>query len=576
MEKAVQTWFNRYYGDCLGTNVPIYTVGTQEAEQRAVDEYNYKFLKPITYIATGTDKVPEDRSILNKALSIISAGSITDWIYLLNFWVNSGFYQYTGDIAADYKRCVERTKADTYVSFATVGKLHHDIAVHSMNRKMVDDIPCDLLFYPKNLNAHFKGRMLSDLCSKSPTALSEIEAAFLATAETRRFIDEYDLTTEQVLWPYNGGAEERWITIHGLSKGRPPREYFDLARNLPAVYKQEHPTEFLAVKSYVDTSGGSDTVKQFIDTVLSAKEDVQAGNGFTTIDDDIVKAYLADNYGIQCTNLGDLRPTVSNAITDAITFTPELLEGSAMELMESLENEDIIKSSTLDELVKNFCEDNNVSLDCTIAQLIEVINYEVHPQPATLIDMIATYMTANNAPDTTTFADVIRGTRHKDVDPIDIVLEFIDTNELYDEGIKALLKRSIIEGEEVFMPDKVATALEVLSGIGLPDSVASSIAQSLQTGDKVQLPEDNSPKLSERGYLAGEYMLRKVRESISKDASYDNRDQFREVLNAFLRLLMHDPADKDDVSQLLQRKRDAAPTDLAKRVISEAIDLYNQ
>lgn len=578
MERAVQTWFNRYYGDCLGSNVPIYTVGTEEEEKRVIEEYNYKFLKPITYIATGSDQPPEDRSILNKALSIISAGSITDWIYLLNFWVNSGFYQYTGDISADYKRCVERTKADTYVSFATVGKLHHDIAVHSMNRKMVDDIPCDLLFYPKNLNAHYKGRMLSDLCSKSPTTLSEIETAFLATAETRRFIDIYDLASEQVLWPYDGGTKERWITVHGLSQGKPPREYFDLVRNLPDALKHENLTEFLAVKSYVDGHDCADAVKQFIETVLSAKEDVQAGNGLTELDDEMVKSYLADKYGIQCTDLGDLRPSVTNAIADAVTFTPELIEGSAKELMESLENDDIIKSYTLDDLVKNFCEDNNISHECTIAQLIEVINYEVHPQPATLVDMIATYMTANNAPDTTTFADVIRGVKHKDVDPIDIVLEFIETNELYDEGTKAMLKRSIIEGEEVTVPDKTATALEVLSGIGLPDDVASSIARALQTGESVQLPQAESVQLkfSEPGYVAGEYMLRKVRESIGKDASYNNRDQFREVLNAFLRLLMHDPADKDVVVGLMQRRRDASPTEEAKRVIDDAIHLYTR
>ena len=40
MERAVQTWFNRYYGDCLGSNVPIYTVGTEEVEKRVIDEYN--------------------------------------------------------------------------------------------------------------------------------------------------------------------------------------------------------------------------------------------------------------------------------------------------------------------------------------------------------------------------------------------------------------------------------------------------------------------------------------------------------------------------------------------------------
>ena len=42
----------------------------------------------------------------------------------------------------------------------------------------------------------------------------------------------------------------------------------------------------------------ADVVKQFIETVLSAKEDVQAGNGLTELDDEMVKSYLADKYGI--------------------------------------------------------------------------------------------------------------------------------------------------------------------------------------------------------------------------------------------------------------------------------------
>ena len=108
--------------------------------------------------------------------------------------------------------------------------------------------------------------------------------------------------------------------------------------------------------------------------------------------------------------------------------------------------------------------------------------------------------------------------------------------------------------------------------------MASSIARALQTGESVQLPKAESVQLkfSEPGYVAGEYMLRKVRESIGKDASYNNRDQFREVLNAFLRLLMHDPADKDVVVGLMQRRRDASPTEEAKKVIDDAIYLYTR
>lgn len=582
MDKAVQSWFNKYYGECLGANSPIYTIGTDADEQRIVDEYKYKFLKPMCYIATGTDQVPEDKSVLNRALTVIGSGPITDWIYMLNFWVNSGMYEYTGDVSAAYKQCVERTKKETFVSFVTIGKAYHDIAIHTVDRKMVDDLPFEVLFYPRDLKAHYKGRLLQDLCKKNPTIVTQSEAAFLSAAEARGFITTDDLMLETILWPYNKGTEERPLQIHALTLNKPPLAYFDLCKNMAPAQLELFPTKFLAVKNYAEMSPVSDDIKNFINIISTADVDLQEGAPQPAeLNDQMVMDYLLENYGLQCASLSDLTVSTPGQFNNMIQVTPELLEGSVQELMDAMTDEDMIRTETLDSMIETFCKNNNVSQKCTIEQLIQVINYEVHPVPLSFVDQIAIYMSENNAPVTTTFDDVIKGVKHYDQSQEAIAYEWILKTPKIGDTLRQELQRAIMEDEQVDMPNAQELFMSELQKLGLPDELLSRAIVAVQTNSKIEMPKEavdyeKAPDdLNDKGFRAGYILLRKTREKLSKDASFDTRTRYTHILYSFLRLLMSDPNDLEDVINALQKRVEQADEEVAA-IISEAVDILRK
>ena len=580
MDKAVQTWFNNYYGKCLGANGPVREIKNEKDEEAVIAEYNLKFLRPICYIATGNMEVPKDKAVLNKTIGFIGHGPITDWIYLLNYWVNGEFFVYTGDWQGDFDRCVEKTRQEMKVVFATLGRGYRDIALHTINRQTVDDIPYEFLYYPRDLKAHYNGKTLDDLCNKVPSNLSETEIAFLTAAEARGYITESDLTKEEVMWPFNGGKEQRLVSMSVLTPNRPPAAYFELCKTMAPAHISQYPTLFQAVQAYASSSPVPDSVRNFIN-IISGSDDLMAGvesSGQLT-DTDVI-AYLRENYGIACTDLSELSVSPKDMLMSAVSVNPEVIEGSARELLEAVTSSNDTAADTLDNIIIQFCKENQLSEKCTIEQLVEVINYDVHPIPPTFLDMVATYMSENNASPETTLDDIIKGVKHKTVDPIDIVIEFVQNNEFYPEPVRKILMDSIVEGEPVAWPDETEILMEALPKLGLPDDMLSRMMIAVQTNSKVQLPKVEPPKelyadSTDPGLKAGALLLEKTREVICQDASAPTRLKYTTVLYSFLRLLMCDPkTELAEVAESIKSRADSAEG-VVKALLLKAVDILH-
>lgn len=582
MDKAVLTWFNSYYGKCIGATSPVREISGEADEKQIAEEYATKFLRPMCLIATGKHEPPSDKSVLNRALNVIGTGPITDWIYLLNYWVDNGFFTYTGDLNADYARCVEKTRSEMHIVFATIGLTYKDICLHTVNRQTVDDIPYEVFYYPRDMKAHYNGRLLQDTCKKLPTALSDSEIAMLSAAEARRFITEDDLMVEEVMCPYNHGNDQRFVPITALTPNRPPAGYLELCKTIAPAQIQQFPTLFLAIKDYAQSSPVPDSVRNYIN-IISGSDDLFAGiasnsNSPVTLNDEMVIEYLREQHGLNCTGLGDLAVSPKEAINRAIEIDSSLIEGSAQELLDHVMEQGDVTSGTLDEIIIKFCKDNKLSQDCTIKQLIEVLNYDVHPTPPTFLDMIAQYMSENKAPAETTFDDVIKGVKHKFVDPIDTVMDFIKENEFYSEEVRAVLLNSIVEGVPAEFPTEKESVLAALPKLGLPDDMLSRIMIAVQTDRPVEMPEaKEEPVVSEpvdtgdKGLDVGYMLLKGTRKAIFADPSTPVRMSYTPVLYAFLRLLMCDTTKEvPEVSEALEYRISQAEGD-AKRLLEEAL-----
>ena len=116
-----------------------------------------------------------------------------------------------------------------------------------------------------------------------------------------------------------------------------------------------------------------------------------------------------------------------------------------------------------------------------------------------------------------------------------------------------------------------------LTKVNVPKGLENAIVNAFEADKHVELPaafeEKRDPLLQEPGYLSGEYLLRKTRERLDGDASFEVREQYVNILHCFLRLLMGDfKTDKEGIVSTLQEYK-AASSDEVANVIAEALKL---
>ena len=612
MDSKVTVWASNFYGTSLGNN-PIIDIQDPSNESMILKEYAEYFEKPLAYMLTGTDVLPDNKEQLNNALVKISQGPITDWIYLLRFLVDNKFFEYTGDFISDFDNCVTRIKDEMRVMFATTGIQGKDIALHTYNGRIIDRLPKKLLVYPKGLRAHYGGKLLKDLASKVPTTTNSVERALLSQALSGEFLSSTDLALEKVTVPVAGGGEMD-ITVDATHPQLPPKDYTDISKALPQSVLDQGNTRFSLVKEHCMTEAPSSELKAYLDKFDGVPTSTEA-----VLDDETVLNYLASTRGIYVNSLDDI--TVSNAaILFGATELPEdLLAGSAAELLSALNQEEQPVMTTLDVLVANYCKENKIDVNCSIQQLLDNIERDTNPVPPSLNDMLVDDMAAKGIVGETTLDEYLKGTKHWSPDPTDFVLDYIADNPLLGgEEIERAFRTMVLQDKPLELPKPVITKEDLVAYIKVqeyPSTVQNALlnavenpfgaAEKLQS-DKVEdkpltldelckvvdmanVPLDiksaaleflrnpmavnNSNNYNESGYIAGRHLLLATRKALSADASWQTREAYTPVLYAFLRLLMCDVSkEKESVVEFLEGKINEA-SGKAKTILQEAKEM---
>lgn len=566
MGKRVLVWANNYYGKSLGVDAPILDYNNPNNTETIEQAFLTYFEKPLAYMLTGTDTVPESKEALNNALVKLSQGPVTDWIYLMKFWVDKSFFIYTGNFEEDLKNCFIKTQNEMRVLFATAGVKSKDIALHTFNGRIIDDLPKKVFVYPKGLRAHFNGRLLSDIAQKDPTLTTAIERAALQTALSGNFIEPKDLREEPVTVP-KGPDVEVSVLCSAVSLNLPPKEYSDIARALPSSLVSQGRTQLSLIKDYMETTEVSDEVREYVNrysTVVMEADPVE-------ITDDVVLAYLADKYGVYADSVSELRvhsklPTFMCTDIDA-----ELLKGSAAELINAFREEDPTELSTLDVIIQNYCVENAISEDCTIAQLLESICHDVHPVPHSTRDLLVKDITSAGLDENTTLSEYIKGEKHVPIDPVDVMLDFMVNNpQLFPEEAADVVRSTLLYDKELVIPTKASAVESVIATLSLSTEEAAALKSAVLSERTYELKQTSMPKLSEEGYIVGEYLLRRAREEISSNASFELRSELTPILYTFLRLLMCDMhKEKQSVIGFIDGKiKEAGPK--SAKILTEA------
>ena len=681
MERRVLVWANNYYGKSLGLDKPVLDLDNPANEKRVLQEYDTLFEKPLAYMLTGTQNLPESRDVLNNALASLAKCKITDWIYTMKYWVDNDFFVYTGDFNKDLENCINKVQSEMGVLFGTASLYGTDICLHTHHGRVIGNIPTKLFIYGKLVRTKFGGTLLIKLVNAKPSKTSSAERELLRIALEKKVITDDLLATESVTVPINTEVEEV-CNVNAVSPLLPPSEYLALAEALPTSLLNKGLTQLSIIKDYVKSMKVSEEVMEYINNIP------QASKSAAELNDDTVLDYLKNKHGMDVSSIGDLSvrnrvPTLSMTNIDS-----ELLKGSAKDLLEAFKEVDETELSTLDAIITDYCRDNKIDLSCTISQLIDSICYDTHPTVMSAEDIVLQDAKKRNVSMDTTLDEYIKGVTHKDVDDVDVFIKFMDD---YKELFPAEVRNPIMEGllnhepikfevGEIFTPstadvktmsdflsgkeELIEEVVSILDANGIPGVNARNYLKSktdiddvvatlcLSEDDKsvfldklknnetydileftsnrysdvlgsswldivkeatskntsvVKLMEDDmleglaatlcldsteldkltkslkegstyelaKPARVDDGYAVGELMLRKVREVLKKDASFETRTKYTPILYAFLRMLMADPVkEKESLLSFLDTKINEANGD-AKSILQQAKALLN-
>lgn len=401
MDIITKSWAERYYYYSMGREVgdPVKEFGLETVEET----YKNEFINPLKIMLkqNPSDELPPE--IISKTVMLLCNSNCTVWPYVLNYWIREGYFDGAKEtFSQNLKDCVDRFTVDHKLLYATTGYDATDIVVFGdKNNKPVGTYPYRVFTYI-GMNSTVKGRLLKKLADKEPTTLTNKQVILLRKAIEFGIMPETVLRSANVLIPGPNGLLTK-TNANIMYNGFPPAEIMQLLNALPSVTIVECNNDpYLALQKYVETTNLQDkSVLNYLNSIAShfdtAHNPVTSQPIVTDLTDEDVKNYLANQYGIITDDLSKLNVGIATHMRTAVEMNPDLLDGKASDLISAasdVANDDFV-SGTLDEIICNYCQDEGISLDCSIQQLVQYINEDITIEPLTFEDRAKAYIETN-------------------------------------------------------------------------------------------------------------------------------------------------------------------------------------
>lgn len=351
------------------------------------------------------------------------------------------------------------------------------------------------------LMSHFRNRLpnLKELSQSNPTTITDYQITALRHAVQSEMLKEENLSNVIYEVPdYDKGAILK-VPVNAMDE-RLPGYYvrrlinqlapafvsdYETSYHAALAYAKEHPEEYRSTIPVLEKILDKIEKKQYQMANTSVVEDRSKGVDISGLNDDNVTEYLHVTYGIPYDGIANLlRPTAKTLYT-----TSELLDDadtmSAKEFIDQV-NEGQAPMGTLDEIVEAYCKHNNVSLDCTIAQLIHHINYEGDVMPKSLQDTVKEYLEKDNpGAKYTTLEEFANGIEHVIRDDVDIADSVISNCECIDTDTKTALHKAIFKG----VPFAAPSLINTLVNMQLPAALVDAMVDAEKTGKSFVMPD---------------------------------------------------------------------------------------
>lgn len=558
-EKKLRTWYNMYYGGMGYGEKAVKDVSSEELRE-AESLYQSEFIGPLTKMMPGGKF---DSSLMNEALTVLVRCKVPDWMFLLSQWAERPeFYTFKDNVRDSLRACIDFTIMNTEQFVATVGKDTRDIIVRQYKGGILTKMPVKFFAYPNQNAVHVNGRYLSDSLRKSWFDLSDSDKSMLKSCIDMGIIkveDTYHYTT------YLAGNDQP-VKVYFNTPNLPPRSYLEMFRTAPDISK-----EFM--QSWVEyvISTGDDEAKSYIKS-FQLPESVDG-------------VYDPASQGLKV-----------NPIADYVSVNPDYLDKTVEALLET-----DLRTTTLDDLILQYCNENNVSTECTIAQLVEFIGYDItiEPKVPDLKELLQAAVIRKELSEDTTVREYLTGVKPVVVPPKEAFEKAVEAKEewaitLLDKhskvaqvtanDVQTFIKSGISSGEI----DPKVTVSQFAFGISpTPADTLASFEKLVESGDssakefldeyvRVHAPQgdvkstdnDDSDLIGYKYYRAALHALRS-RMRAARDLPGGQQLAYNFLLRLFQKLFSN--TDDTDTEGYVKELIDSMPEQFEKEAVNYKI-----
>lgn len=579
-DKGYKKWLKQFYGTSCGIDDVDITPYLNDAESQGW--YKTDFLEPIAHVfgLSSTDEISLEN--MTQFLSLMANGKLKGWAYVLRE-VFFKYYTPKNNVSNDVKAAINSFLRDvTPIVVGTArGKdfiryvyLDSDVMV-GLNARNVCCIGTTVDYQPGINN-------ISILATKDPWSLKDNEVDALRTCcNVFKGEDHLDVSSlrsaNHLVLDANKNVVKKDVTAVSMELG----PY--AIRSLISCLSQSDINEaggnpYRAAYNYIMLHKN-----QFsFDVIEHIRKCVNDDNMelMTTLEPKVVLEYINSRYGTTFESLDDVvyQPTSNPVLSmyDVSNAPDDILNMSVNEFVNSEEVEPEM-CGTFDELIVQYCTENNVDLNCTINQLLDAIATETLCTPKEFIDHLTEFVEHSDVDGATTIDELLQGIEHVSVPESERVIKYINGLSTLSASVKVAIAQAITDNYYFDRPSKASIISDYLADLeGLPEDIVKAIYDNVNDGTPINYqPSVNVTVDGDKIYKAAEFLLRKMREALSKNDDYKYREGAIPIVYSFVRVLMYSTksdADTSDLVEFLQTKANDCNADF-RAILNEAIEM---
>lgn len=444
LNTIMTNWAKQFFYTGLG--IPAPGVLPEDVEKLVPEYYKICFENPVATLFYGEHRTLTDDDV-TRALRLLKESDVSGRMYLLRTLADSGKASNVGDeLPTVLKNYV--SKAEKYVAVATTSESVFE--VYMSGTKQLGWHPVDICILGPSRRFKNTNNLLQSLASSSPTSLNDfcIEAI-------RRAVD-FGVLSKEVLnsttYPIVKNGVCIMQTVTALTPELPSYRVRKLLSYLPNTTKKEYPSWYHAALAFALES--SDEQHKHLIPELDA---ICKQIGDTpSLNDDVVRQYLAENYGINVDKLSSITQTAkSQLFASDMLLDKDIEDMTVKDYLQSITDDNDFPTSTLDGLIESFCESEGFDKNCSVQQLLDFIitgKEQNLMKVKTFKEMATDAYNAKELNPNTTLEEFVHGTEHVDVSEEKICFDYISKSEVIPEKVKLLLISSMRTGTQ-YIPE---------------------------------------------------------------------------------------------------------------------------